>query len=90
MSFETLHTLRKKLWQSLKDQIAQDVREEDAVCEFDCRKQKCTQGEWATCERRIQRAAGELWPASSAAPNAQKQPDAQTSKANPTSGEAAD
>ena len=90
MSFETLKTLRKQLWQQLKGEIVQDVPEEDATCEFDCRKEQCTEGEWATCERRINRAAGELWPASSAAPGTREQPNTQASKANPTSEGAAD
>ncbi len=90
MSFETLQTLRKQLWERLKDQVVQDVPEEDATCEFDCRKQQCTEGEWATCERRIKRAAGELWPTSSAEPGTPKNLDTQASEPNPSSGEAAD
>jgi len=62
MRFETIQTLYKRLWQWTKDQIAQDVPASDGLCEYDCRKQQCTEEEWATCERRIGRAAGELWP----------------------------
>jgi hypothetical protein len=62
MRFGTIQTLYRKLWQWTKDQIAQDVPASDGLCEYDCRKQQCTEEEWATCERRIGRAAGELWP----------------------------
>jgi hypothetical protein len=58
--FETIQTLHRRLWQWLKDQIAQDVPEADGLCEYDCRKQQCTEEDWATCERRIHKAAGEL------------------------------
>jgi len=40
-----------------------EVPEEDALCEFDCRKPQCHEGEWESCARRLQRAAGELMPA---------------------------
>ena len=62
MRLGTIQTLHKKSWQWLKNQIAQDVPASGGLCEYDCRKQQCTEEEWATCERRIQRAAGELWP----------------------------
>jgi hypothetical protein len=62
MRFGTIQTLYKRLWQWTKDQIAQDVPASDGLCEYDCRKQQCTEEEWATCERRIGSAAGELWP----------------------------
>ena len=65
MYLETIQTLHRKIWQWLKDQITQDVLEADGLCEYDCRKQQCTEEEWATCERRINKAAGELWPESS-------------------------
>lgn len=39
-----------------------DVPEGDALCEFDCRKLQCSVGEWEVCERRLQRASGELMP----------------------------
>jgi hypothetical protein len=44
------------------DQIFQDVPVEQALCEFDCRRGQCMQGEWAGCERRLSRAEGELMP----------------------------
>jgi hypothetical protein len=31
----------------------QDVPEDIAVCEFDCRKPVCLVSEWETCERRL-------------------------------------
>lgn len=48
----------------LKQQV-EDVPDDLALCEFDCRKVQCTSDEWATCERRINRAAGELFPSRS-------------------------
>jgi hypothetical protein len=48
-----------RLWRWVKDQIVQDVSKESAICEFDCRKEQCTMGEWETCERRLDKAAGE-------------------------------
>jgi hypothetical protein len=44
------------------EQLIQEVAEDSALCEFDCRKVQCTQGEWKSCERRLQYAAGELMP----------------------------
>jgi len=44
------------------DQIIGDVPNEIALCEFDCRKEQCAMGEWETCDRRLQQAAGELKP----------------------------
>ena len=43
------------------NQLIQDVPDAVALCEFDCRGQ-CASGEWVHCERRLQRAAGELMP----------------------------
>lgn len=68
MRLGTIQTLHKKFWQWMKNQIAQDVPASDGLCEYDCRKQQCTEEEWATCERRIGRAAGELWPETKPAP----------------------
>ena len=64
MNLERIQTLPLRLWHWFKDQLVQDVPEADAVCEFDCRKPHCKHGEWASCERRIRGAAGELWPES--------------------------
>ena len=44
------------------NQIIQDVPEDTALCEFDCRKGQCDQGEWESCEKRLNRAEGELMP----------------------------
>jgi hypothetical protein len=47
-------------WRFLMDELIQSVPEEDAPCEFDCRKQQCTLSEWSTCERRLQAVAAQL------------------------------
>jgi hypothetical protein len=49
----------------LKQQVVQGVPDEVALCEFDCQKEQCKNDEWATCERRLNRAAGELFPSRS-------------------------
>jgi hypothetical protein len=51
-----------RLWRWVEGQIAQEVPKDIALCEFDCRKEQCTMGEWQTCERRLEEAAGELMP----------------------------
>jgi len=51
-----------RLWQLMKHQILDDAPEDLAICEFDCRKEQCTQDEWARCERRFRKGAGELFP----------------------------
>jgi hypothetical protein len=84
MYLETILTLHRKTWQWLKDQIAQDVPEADGLCEYDCRRQQCTEEEWATCERRINKAAGELWPESSS-PRREANPGAKPSPTAPQS-----
>jgi len=80
MYLETIQTLHRRFWQWLKDQIAQDVPEADGLCEYDCRKQQCREEEWATCERRIHKAAGELWPESIPAPRGETNPSVKTSQ----------
>jgi hypothetical protein len=50
------------------NQIVQDVPEDIALCEHDCRKRQCTLGEWDRCERRLRNAAGELMPARGVVP----------------------
>jgi hypothetical protein len=47
-------------WRILLDGLIQSVPEEDALCEFDCRKRQCFLSEWVTCERRLQAAAAQL------------------------------
>ncbi len=48
--------------QWIKGQLFTEVPKEIELCEFDCRKEQCTLGEWETCDRRLQQAAGELMP----------------------------
>jgi hypothetical protein len=48
------------------NQIVQDVPESNGLCEYDCRRLECSHGEWETCERRLNRAGGELMPAHAA------------------------
>jgi len=55
--------LLRNFWEWLVGQFWREVAEEDALCEFDCRKPQCHEGEWESCARRLQRAAGELMPA---------------------------
>ena len=50
------------VWQVVKRQVVGDAPEELGICEFDCRKEQCLQDEWDTCERRIRKGAGELFP----------------------------
>jgi hypothetical protein len=45
-----------KRW--LKNQVIQEVPEDIALCEFDCRKPQCRMGEWETCERRLRSPSG--------------------------------
>ena len=52
----------RRLIQFVKRGIVADVPEPIALCEFDCRKGQCLQGEWAACDRRIHKASGELFP----------------------------
>lgn len=51
-----------RLGQRVKSEVVRDVPEDIALCEFDCRRMRCTIGQWATCERRLQKCAGELKP----------------------------
>jgi hypothetical protein len=47
-----------RVWRWIKGQVVQDVTQDEALCEFDCRKLRCTRDEWETCDRRIRRGAG--------------------------------
>jgi hypothetical protein len=47
-----------KLFQRIKDAFVRDVPPEMALCEFDCPKNQCLEGEWASCERRLTRVSG--------------------------------
>lgn len=42
------------LWSSMLHLLVEDVPEELALCEFECRRCDCTWGQWLTCERRLQ------------------------------------
>jgi hypothetical protein len=55
--------LVRSAWGWLRRQVVEDVPADDALCEFDCRKPECSVGEWENCDRRLQKAAGELMPA---------------------------
>jgi hypothetical protein len=46
----------------MKEQIATEVPADFAICEFDCQQTTCSSEEWATCQRRISQATGELMP----------------------------
>ena len=59
------------LWQFVRRHATGDVPEDLAICEFDCRKGRCMQDEWETCDRRIRKGAGELCPD----PGGRKPPD---------------
>ena len=52
----------RRSWQWLRNQIVQEVPEDSALCEFDCHKGQCTTEEWKNCDRRLNKAAGELMP----------------------------
>jgi hypothetical protein len=52
-------SLLRRGWRFLMDGLVQSVPEEDALCEFDCRKPQCGLDEWLTCERRLQAVAAQ-------------------------------
>jgi hypothetical protein len=58
-----------KFWSWLNSHFIGEVPSESALCEFDCRKPQCLDEDWAHCERRLTRAAGELMPGPSAQSN---------------------
>jgi hypothetical protein len=49
-----------RVCRDLSNHIVQDVPEAIALCEFDCHKAECTAKEWASCARRLNKAAAEL------------------------------
>ncbi len=53
----------RNLWVWAGGHFVGSVPEDNALCEFDCRKPQCTEGEWENCMRRLRHAAGELMPA---------------------------
>lgn len=52
----------RQLWDRLKKEVVDSVPDDIALCEYDCRKEQCLYQEWATCERRLSKASGELMP----------------------------
>jgi hypothetical protein len=52
----------RRVWRWITGQVVQDVAQDEALCEFDCRKLQCAKEEWEACERRVQKGAGELMP----------------------------
>lgn len=42
---------RLRRW--IKGRLIQDVPEDIAACEFECRRTECHQGDWETCEKRL-------------------------------------
>lgn len=46
----------------LKRQIVEEVPDELAICEFECRKEQCYGADWLTCERRTGKGAGQWSP----------------------------
>lgn len=49
--------LLRKIRDWLAEQFVRDVPEENSLCEFDCLKPQCRQGEWTNCTRRLQGAS---------------------------------
>jgi hypothetical protein len=62
--------LLQRIWDWVAGQFVREIPEDVAVCEFDCRKPQCHEGEWASCMRRLQRAPGALMPAKEPTPGA--------------------
>lgn len=58
----------RNIWDRVRGQIVGEVPETDALCEFDCPRLQCTEGEWEICNRRLHRAAGELMPGTDISP----------------------
>ena len=46
-----------------REQIIGEVPKDSAICEFDCRRPECSEVEWQSCTRRLERGAEELMPA---------------------------
>ena len=58
----------RRLWRWIKTRLIQDVPEDIAACEFDCRRTECRQGDWKTCENRLRGMRGDKDPAGSPRP----------------------
>jgi hypothetical protein len=52
-----------RLWEWIIDRISQEVPNQIALCEYDCRNLHCTLGEWEACQGRLHKSAGALIPA---------------------------
>ena len=50
----------RRLWRAFVNGLVQDVPDAIALCEFDCCKSQCSATEWASCARRLERAAREI------------------------------
>ncbi len=50
----------RRLWEWIVGHWVSNVPAEIMVCEFECKKEQCLQGEWDTCEHRILRSAEQL------------------------------
>ena len=48
---------RLRRW--IKGRLIQDVPEDIAACEFECRRTECQQGKWETCEKRLRGMRGD-------------------------------
>ena len=49
----------RRLRRWIKSRLIQDVPEDIAACEFECRKMECRQGDWETCEKRLRGMRGD-------------------------------
>jgi hypothetical protein len=42
-----------RFWHSVEAHVVGNVPPDLELCEFDCRKPRCSIGDWAACQRRI-------------------------------------
>jgi len=54
--------MMQRLWEWFAGHWVANVPAEIMVCEFECKKEQCLQGEWDTCEHRILRSTEQLVP----------------------------
>jgi hypothetical protein len=52
----------RNIWNWIRRQFVDEVPEAVALCEFDCRKPHCNEGDWEVCQRRLQNGAEEFMP----------------------------
>ena len=45
--------IMRPIWLWLENQFIQEIPADLALCEYECRKQDCTEADWLICERRI-------------------------------------